>query len=299
MKTDYAQLKADGFMLQKQKDRFSMRLRVVGGNLTVERLETIRRVAEKYGAGYIHLTSRQGVEIPFIKLEEIDEVVAALKEGGVSLGASGPRVRTVTACQGGRVCPSGRIDAYEIAEELDKRYYGRTLPHKFKLGVTGCPNNCLKAEENDLGVKGVTETTWNAEKCVYCGACQRACAKRKAIAVEQGKLTVDAERCNHCGKCVEACRKDAMVGRNGYQLTFGGTFGSVVKQGRAATPFVFDKTTLFRVVDATIDYFERYAEPKERLAATIERRGWDEFQKIVCDAYDGEETKRGVSRREE
>ncbi|MBR5758887.1 MAG: hypothetical protein IKX88_09855 [Thermoguttaceae bacterium] len=51
MKTDYAQLKADGFMLQKQKDRFSMRLRVVGGNLTVERLETIRRVAEKYGAG--------------------------------------------------------------------------------------------------------------------------------------------------------------------------------------------------------------------------------------------------------
>ena len=67
MEKDYANLKASGFMLQKQKDQFSMRLRVVGGNLTVERLETIRRVAEKYGQGYIHLTSRQGVEIPFIK----------------------------------------------------------------------------------------------------------------------------------------------------------------------------------------------------------------------------------------
>ena len=83
-----------------------------------------------------------------------------------------------------------------------------------------------------------------------------------------------------------------MVGKNGYQLTFGGTFGSVVKQGRAAIPFVFDKTTLFRVVDATIDYFERNANPKERLAATIERRGWDEFQKTVRAAYDGEETAR-------
>ena len=267
-----------------------MRLRVVGGNLTVERLETIRRVAEKYGEGYIHLTSRQGVEIPFIKLEEIDEVVAALEEGGVSLGASGPRVRTITACQGGRVCPSGRIDAFEIAEELDKRYFGRKTPHKFKIGVTGCPNNCLKAEENDIGVKGVTETSWNAEKCVYCGACQRACAKRKAITVEPGKLTVDADRCIKCGKCVDSCRKGAMTGKNGYLTSFGGTFGSVVSPGRPATPVVFDKTTLFRVVDATIDYFERYAEPKERLAATIERRGWDEFQKIVRAAYDAGKT---------
>ena len=286
MGTDYAQLKANGFMLQKQTDHFSMRLRVVGGNLTHEQPDTIRRVAEKYGAGYVHLTSRQGVEIPFIRLKDIDEVVATLNEGGVALGASGPRVRTVTACQGGRVCPSGRIDAFEIAEELDKRYYGRNLPHKFKFGVTGCPNNCLKAEENDLGVKGVTETRWEPTKCVYCGACQRACAKRHAIRVALDSWTVDAERCNHCGKCVDACRKGALLGRNGYQLTFGGAFGATVRYGRAATPIIFDKETLFRVVDATVEYFERNAAPKERLAATIERRGWDEFQTTIRAAYD-------------
>ena len=219
-------------------------------------------------------------------LKDIDEVVATLNEGGVALGASGPRVRTVTACQGGRVCPSGRIDAFEIAEELDKRYYGRNLPHKFKFGVTGCPNNCLKAEENDLGVKGVTETRWEPTKCVYCGACQRACAKRHAIRVELDSWTVDAERCNHCGKCVDACRKGALLGRNGYQLTFGGAFGATVRYGRAATPIIFDKETLFRVVDATVEYFERNAAPKERLAATIERRGGDEFQTTILAAYD-------------
>ena len=68
MAVDYAALKAGGFMLQKQKDTFSLRLRVVGGNVTAEQLETIAEVAKKYGHGYAHLTSRQGVEIPFIQL---------------------------------------------------------------------------------------------------------------------------------------------------------------------------------------------------------------------------------------
>ena len=100
MPTDYSKLKANGFMLQKQKDTFSMRLRVLGGNISVEQLDTISKVAKKYAQGYVHLTSRQGVEIPFVKLEDIDAIVEELHQGGVELGASGPRVRTVTACQG-------------------------------------------------------------------------------------------------------------------------------------------------------------------------------------------------------
>ena len=112
------------------------------------------------------------------------------------------------------------------------------------------------------------------------------------ILVEPGKLTVDADRCIKCGKCVDSCRKGAMTGKNGYLLTFGGTFGSVVSPGRSATPIVFDKTTLFRVVDAAIDYFERYAEPKERLASTIKRRGWDEFQETVRGAFEAGEAAR-------
>lgn len=68
MAVDYAVLKAGGFMRQKQKDHFSLRLRVVGGTVTVEQLEAIAAVARKYGQDYVHLTSRQGVEIPFIRL---------------------------------------------------------------------------------------------------------------------------------------------------------------------------------------------------------------------------------------
>ena len=161
MATDYAALKAGGFMRQKQKDTFSLRLKVIGGTVTSEQLRTIQAVADRYGQGYVHLTSRQGIEIPFIKLEDIEEVKAELAKGGVTPGVCGPRVRTVTACQGGKCCPSGCIDAYEMAAELDARYFGRQLPHKFKFGVTGCQNNCLKAEENDVGIKGGMVINWN------------------------------------------------------------------------------------------------------------------------------------------
>lgn len=146
IKIDYAALKKGGFMKQIQKGYGSLRLQVIGGNLTAENIKTIAEVAEKYGHGYVHMTSRQGVEIPFIKAEELEEVKAELAKGGVKPGVCGPRVRTVTACQGKEICPSGCIDTYTLAKELDARYFGRELPHKFKFGVTGCQNNCLKAE---------------------------------------------------------------------------------------------------------------------------------------------------------
>ena len=72
-KVDYAALKKGGFMRQKQKGCFSLRLAVVGGNLTAENIKTVAEVAEKYGHGYVHMTSRQGIEIPFIKVEDINE----------------------------------------------------------------------------------------------------------------------------------------------------------------------------------------------------------------------------------
>ncbi|MDO5308793.1 MAG: 4Fe-4S binding protein [Planctomycetia bacterium] len=287
MATDYATLKANGYMRQIQPDHFSMRLRVVGGHVDSTQLQRISEVAQKYGRGYVHLTSRQGIEIPFIRLEDIDAVQKELAEANVFLGAAGPRVRSITACQGGRCCPSGAIDAYDLACKLDARYFGRALPHKFKIGVTGCPNNCLKAEENDLGAKGAVETSWNADSCAFCSACQK-CCKRKAIEVnrQDKTLTVDREKCNHCGRCASVCPKGAMVGKKGTLLSFGGTFGNNVVQGRAILPIIFDENVLFSVCDATVDYFEQNANRGERFAGTLQRLGWEPFVQVVQGAYD-------------
>lgn len=290
MAIDYASLKKGGFMRQKQKGYFSLRLQVVGGTLTTENLRIIQEVADRYGHGYVHLTSRQGVEIPFVRYEDIEIVKAELSKGGCKPGVCGPRVRTVTACQGNAVCPSGNIDTYKIAEKLDERYYARELPHKFKFGVTGCQNNCLKAEENDLGVKGALDVHWDEEKCTLCGVCEKAC-RVNAIEIKDGQLTMDASKCNYCGRCVKSCPFDAWRGDSAYMVTFGGLFGNTIARGSEMLPLIKTEEQLFRVTDATIQFFEENAKAGERFKFTLDRVGRDAFQRVVREAYDGKDTK--------
>ena len=283
---DYAALKKGGFMRQKQKGFFSLRIQVVGGNLTAENIKTVAEVAEKYGKGYIHMTSRQGIEIPFVNFENIEEVKAELAKGGVKPGVCGPRVRTVTACQGSEICPSGCIDTYTLAKELDENYFGRELPHKFKFGVTGCQNNCLKAEENDIGIKGGMEVTWAEDKCIGCGVCEKAC-RQGAIKCEGNKVMINRDKCNYCGRCVKSCPTNAWEGNSGYLVSFGGLFGNQIYKGEQLLPIVHDKETLFRVTDAAIDFFRDHANPGERFRLTLQRVGEDEFRKKIKDAYEG------------
>lgn len=281
---DYAALKKGGFMRQKQKGYGSLRLAVVGGNLTAENIKTVAEVAEKYGKGYVHMTSRQGIEIPFIRVEDLDKVKEELAAGGVQTGVCGPRVRTVTACQGSEICPSGCIDTYTLAKELDARYFGRELPHKFKFGVTGCQNNCLKAEENDVGIKGGMTVTYQEDACISCGVCVKAC-RSDALTMVDGKIVLDSQKCNNCGRCVKSCPTEAWVGEPGYLVSFGGTFGNFIYKGEEFVPIIRDKETLFRVTDAAIEYFEENAKPSERFRKTLERLGSDGLKEKLAVAY--------------
>ena len=284
MAVDYAALKKGGFMRQKQKNNFSLRLRVVGGNVTAGQLAKVAEVAEKYGDGHVHLTSRQSIEIPFIKLDQIEEVKNTLAEGNVEPGVCGPRVRTVTACQGSAVCPSGCIDTYALAKELDERYFARELPHKFKFGITGCQNNCLKAEENDLGIKGGIKVKWREADCISCGVCVKAC-RTEAIALENGKITVDESKCNFCGRCFKACPTEAWDTINGYIVSFGGVFGNHISKGEVVIPFIEDHDALMRVCDAAIQFFDDNANPSERFKFTLDRVGRDKFTQKILEAY--------------
>lgn len=284
---NYAVLKKGGFMRQKQKGYFSMRLSVIGGYLTSENIRVISEVAEQYGHGYVHMTSRQGVEIPFIYIDDLEEVKEKLAQGGVKPGVCGPRVRTVTACQGSEVCPSGCIDTLKLARELSERYFGRELPHKFKFGVTGCANNCLKAEENDFGVKGGLYVSYDHSKCISCKVCVKTCKVGALSIDEEGVIHKDESKCTNCGKCVRVCPTDAWSGEGGFIVSFAGTFGNLIFKGENLLPFIKDRETLFRVADATIQYFSDHAKRGERFRATLEREGKDEFIKAIQKAYEG------------
>ncbi|CUH97014.1 hypothetical protein P22_3140 [Propionispora sp. 2/2-37] len=278
-KVDYKALKKGGFMRQVQKDRFSLRLRVVGGHVKADQLKKVYEIAEKYGQGYIHMTSRQSLEIPFVKLEDIDRVKEELQEAGLQPGACGPRVRTITACQGAAICPSGLIDTAALAQEFDKRYYARELPHKFKLGITGCRNNCLKAEENDLGVKGGLLPAWQEKQCTFCGLCEAVCPTQ-AIAVDkkERKLDFNQEKCTYCGRCVKSCPVDAWKGKRGFIVSFGGLFGNRIAIGKQIIPIVFEEDKLHEIIEAALAFFAEHAKPSERFRNTLDRVGWELFE---------------------
>ncbi|MBQ7169443.1 MAG: 4Fe-4S binding protein [Synergistaceae bacterium] len=280
---DYAELRKGGFMLQRPVDYFSLRLGIVGGTVTAEQLSAIMEVSKKYGRGYIHLTSRQGIEIPFIQYEDIESVKSALAEGGVFPGASGPRVRTITACQGSAVCANACIDTQSIARSLHERYYGRNLPHKFKMGVTGCPNNCLKAEENDLGIKGGLRPEWDSESCLHCGKCEKAC-RNHALSLTEGRVEISRESCVNCGRCVRSCPAGSIRGTEGYIVSFGGLFGNTIARGEVIIPFIEDREKLFAVCDAALRFFEENAEPKERFKFMLDRVGWEKFSEVISEA---------------
>ncbi|WP_425057683.1 4Fe-4S binding protein [Sporomusa carbonis] len=278
---DFLALKRNGMLRQVDDGYYSIRLKITGGNMSAGMLAAVSRIAEKFGKGSVHITSRQGMEIPFIHIADLDEFFAELKAAGIELGASGPRVRAVVACQGNLVCPNGLIDT-SLAEEVANRFFAKETAHKFKIGITGCPNNCLKADENDLGIKGVVKVSWCKDTCKYCGACAKVCPVQ-AISVNTDVQTVELaeEKCIGCGKCFRACAFDSITAQAGYRMTFGGTFGRNIVSGTALYPFVASKEDVFKIIAASIDFFSEHGQSKERLNKTIARTGWAEFERYL------------------
>jgi len=153
-KDELQALKADAMMAEKGAERFSVRLRVVGGRLEAAHLKLVGDLAERFGDGHVHLTTRQGVEIPHVPFENLAPLQAALEQAGLKLAAAGRCVRGITACPGSS-CLRGLIDCQGLAQRLQARVGARGgLPHKFKIGISGCPNGCTKPKENDLGIMG-------------------------------------------------------------------------------------------------------------------------------------------------
>ena len=150
-------LKGRGWLLNKGGDTFSARVVTVNGKVTAEQMQALAAAARQFGHGEVVLTSRMSVEVPGVPASMIEPFEAALAAVGLSVGGTGPRVRPVVACKG-TLCPHGLIDAFSLAEKIHRRFYegwhGVALPAKFKIGVGGCPNNCVKPTLNDIGIVG-------------------------------------------------------------------------------------------------------------------------------------------------
>jgi dissimilatory sulfite reductase (desulfoviridin) alpha/beta subunit len=148
-------LKKRAMMAEKSEGLFSVRIGVVGGHFETAHLKIIAELAQRFAAAEVHLTVRQGLEIPHVAYQNLEPLRTALEQAGLRLASAGKCVRGIVACPG-TYCKFGQIDTQALAQRLHEMFGGRGgLPHKFKIGIAGCRHGCTKPQENDLGIMGL------------------------------------------------------------------------------------------------------------------------------------------------
>lgn len=277
-------VKALGFLSNKGTDEFSARIITVNGRITARQQMAIAEAAEKFGNGTVTFTTRLTVEVPGVPFDKIEEFRSFIAEAGLVTGGTGSKVRPVVSCKG-TTCQYGLIDTYGISEEIHKRFYEGyrevRLPHKFKIAVGGCPNNCVKPDLNDIGIIGQRIPNFDEDECNGCKKCTvvKACPM-DAAKLEDGCLEIDEELCNNCGRCVGTCRFDAIAdGTTGYKIYLGGRWGKNVAQGRAMSKVFTDKEEMLATVEKAILLYREQGKTGERFSQTVERLGFENVEK--------------------
>lgn len=286
---EVTRVKGLGFLFDKRStDRFNARVITRNGKITAEESRAITEAAELYGTGEITMTSRLAIEIqgvPYHNIEPLREYLAGV---GLETGGTGSKVRPVVSCKG-TTCQYGLIDTFALSEEIHRRFYqgyhNVMLPHKFKIAVGGCPNNCVKPDLNDLGVIGQRVPSIDPGLCRGCKVCQveNACPI-KVAAMKYGKLAIDQEQCNHCGRCVGKCPFGALTNeRDGYRIYIGGRWGKKVAHGRYLDRVFSTQEEVLGMIEKAILLFREQGITGERFADTIERLGFDTVQEQLLD----------------
>jgi sulfite reductase (ferredoxin) len=136
---------------------FMVRIRIPNGLLTSQQVRTIANLSSEFGNGVADITVRQNVQLHWIRVQHIPELLERLYAIGLSTtGACGDVPRNITGC------PLAGVHAHEVAdvsglvEALDKELGGNpefyNLPRKFKISVTACPDWCSYPEINDISL---------------------------------------------------------------------------------------------------------------------------------------------------
>jgi anaerobic sulfite reductase subunit C len=288
-------LKKNAFRVSKVRGIGASRIRVPGGYLDARVLGMVQEIAEEYGNGYVHLTTRQGFEIEGIRYEDMDAIneklqpiieLVGINQGEKGKGYPESGTRNISACIGNNVCPFANYNTSTLARRIDKEIFPNEL--HFKVACTGCSNDCAKVRMHDFGIIGMTIPQYDASRCVSCKACIKGCKSLSvdALRMENYKIVRDTEKCIGCGVCITKCPTRALTRskKKYYKLTIMGRTGK--KNPRLGEDFLVwaDEENIIKIIKNTYDFVEEYISPdaparKEHIGYIIDRVGFEEYKK--------------------
>ncbi|MEG0284128.1 MAG: sulfite reductase subunit C [Erysipelotrichales bacterium] len=288
------QVTKNAFRVTKDRNLTALRVRVPGGKIEADLLMQVAKIADKYGNGRVHMTTRQGFEImgiPWENMEacnnEVQKIISELninQPNGTNNGYPAAGTRNVAACVGNEICPKGQYNTTEFAKEIEDVIFPNDL--HFKVALTGCMNDCQKVRMHDFGIIGMCLPELDKNRCISCGRCVKKCEQVSTGALEAKnfKPRRDHDKCIGCGECVLNCPSGAWT-RNPqkfYRLAIMGRTGK--KNPRLAEDWLLwvDAQSIKKILTNTYDYVSEYIDrslPKEHIGYIVDRTGFMEFKK--------------------
>ena len=277
---------------KRYPDVFNVRVITRNGLISAAENMAISEAAEKFGSGKVAATTRLTLEIQGVKHANIQPLIDFLAEHGLSTGGTGSLVRPIVSCKA-TTCQYGLCDGYGLSEKIHERFYlgyrGVTLPHKFKIAVGGCPNNCVKPDLNDISIIGQRVPMADFAKCKGCKVCQvEAACPIKIAKMVDGKIHIDPNECNNCGRCKGKCPFGVLEQyQDGFKIMIGGRWGKRVAHGQALTKIFTTEEEALDVIEKAILLFRDEGISGERFADTVARLGFDYVnEKLLSNTID-------------
>ena len=153
---DVQRLKWYGIFLRNPTPGYFMvRVRIPGGRATSAQIRTLAELARKFGNGLLDMTTRQQFQLRHLRIEDIPEVFSLMDEVGLSSVQTGmDNVRNIMTCPVAGLTSTELMNVTGLVHDLTAEVVGNraysNLPRKFNMAITGCPENCLHLETQDL-----------------------------------------------------------------------------------------------------------------------------------------------------
>jgi len=121
----------------------------------------------------------------FISIKLLKKVEKALAKNSTPVGSEKDEIVNIIACPGTERCKFANIDTISLARKIDEKLFGKEMPVKMRIALSGCPNACTSPMLNEIGVIGRVRPLRTPGLCTGCGSCVQYC-KEKAIKIRNG-----------------------------------------------------------------------------------------------------------------
>lgn len=269
-----------GVITERNSDFSTVRIRAAAGVLSVEQLRGIARIAKTYGSGVVHCTTRQTIEIPHVDPKRLRNMAKSLEKNGTPIGSEQDEIVNIISCPGNERCKFANIDTVSLAKKIDATLFGKKMPVKMRIALSGCPNACTSPMLNEIGIIGRIRPVRTEGLCTGCGACVHFC-KEKAIRVTNGISVLNEETCVQCGTCVKSCSFNLLKElHTHYLITVGGRRGRHPKIGRELLTVETDDQALF-VIEKIVDWVYRRAWSGRLLSEQLDELHFGKFREDI------------------